>query len=65
MDDDFIDKIGSYIDIWHGVKLPNDPARRLAMDLGKLIAGFEVQRNRLRFEDEPSSFEAALRDLKE
>ena len=65
MDDDFLDKTEAYVEIWHGVTRPNDPARRLAADLAKTIAAFEAQRGRLQFEDEPSSFEAALRDLKE
>ena len=65
MGDDFLDKTEAYIEAWHGVKRPNDPAQRLAADLANTIAAFEAQRGRLRFEDEPSSFEAALRDLKE
>ena len=63
--DDFLDATEAYVEAWHGVKRPNDPARVLALDLAKTIAGFEAQRSRLRFEDEPSSFETALRDLKE
>lgn len=50
---------------WHGVEPPNDPARRMAADLTATIAAFEAVRGRLRFEDEPASFEAALRECKE
>ncbi len=44
---------------------PNDPARRLAADLAITVAAFEAVRGRMRFEDEPASFEAALRECKE
>ena len=53
------------IKAWHGVSPPNDPARRMAADLTQTIAAFEAVRGRMRFEDEPSSFEAALRECKE
>jgi hypothetical protein len=48
------------ITTWSGIVPPNDPARRLAADLASTIAAFEALRGTLRFEDEPSSFEAAL-----
>ncbi len=54
-----------HVETWHGIAAPNDTARRLAADLVATIRGFEAQRGRLRFEDEPGSFEAALRDMKE
>jgi len=50
---------------WHGVVPPNEPAKRMAADLATVIAAFEGVRGRMRFEDEPSSFEAALRECKE
>jgi hypothetical protein len=50
---------------WSGITPPNDPARRLAVDLAATIAAFEALRGSLRFEDEPSSFEAALLATKE
>jgi hypothetical protein len=50
---------------WNGITAPNDPARRLAADLASTIAAFEALRGDLRFEDEPSSFEAALQAAKE
>ncbi len=65
MNDDFLTHIEAGIEAWHGIKPPNDPARRLAADLAATIQAFEAQRGRLRFEDEPSSFEAALAELAE
>ncbi len=50
---------------WHGVTPPNDPARRMAAELSATIRAFEALRGTLRFEDEPSSFEAALHETKE
>jgi hypothetical protein len=50
---------------WTGITPPNDPARRMAADLASVIAAFEALRGTMRFEDEPSSFEAALQATKE
>jgi hypothetical protein len=50
---------------WHGIQAPNAPARRLAAELADTIAAFEALRGTLAFEDEPSSFEAALQATKE
>jgi hypothetical protein len=50
---------------WHGIEPPNEPAKRLAADLASTIAAFEALRGTLAFEDEPSSFEAALQATKE
>jgi hypothetical protein len=47
---------------WHGVQPPNEVALRMLGDLEKLIRDFEALRGTMRFEDEPSSFEAALRE---
>ena len=44
---------------------PNDPARRMAAELIATIRAFEALRGTLVFEDEPSSFEAALHEAKE
>lgn len=57
--------IESTIAQWHGIEPPNDPAKRLAADLKETIAAFEALRGTLAFEDEPSSFEAALQATKE
>ena len=50
---------------WHAIVPPNDPARRLAAELESTIRAFEALRETMRFEDEPSSFEAALQATKE
>lgn len=50
---------------WHGIAAPNEPAKRLAADLANTIQAFEAVRGTLAFEDEPSSFEAALQATKE
>jgi hypothetical protein len=58
----FIDDMTASIATWHGVTPPNDVSLRMLGDLEKLIHDFEALRGTLRFEDEPASFEAALRD---
>ena len=63
--DDFAAEIEATIARWHGITPPNDPARRMAADLIKTIRDFEALRGTLVFEDEPSSFEAALHEAKE
>ena len=50
---------------WFGIKPPNKPAKRLAAELAATVAAFEALRGTLAFEDEPSSFEAALQATKE
>ena len=62
---EFLATTEALIATWHGITTPNDAARRLAADLASTIAAFEQVRGTLRFEDEPSSFEAALAECKE
>ncbi len=50
---------------WHGIQPPNPAAERLAAELAATIAAFEALRGTTAFEDEPSSFEAALQATKE
>jgi hypothetical protein len=50
---------------WHGIEPPNDPARRLALELADTIEAFARLRGTLVFEDEPASFESALQATKE
>ncbi len=50
---------------WFAVAPPNDPGRRMVADLTHTIAAFEALRGSMVFEDEPSSFEAALLATKE
>jgi hypothetical protein len=63
--DDFEAEIEATIARWHGIVAPNEPARRMAADLINTIRAFEALRGTLVFEDEPSSFEAALHEAKE
>ncbi len=63
--DQFLAETEVTIARWHGVTAPNAPARRMTVDLVNTIAAFEALRGTLQFEDEPSSFEAALHDTRE
>jgi hypothetical protein len=63
--DEFAAAVEATIARWHGIAAPNDPARRMAADLITTIRAFEALRGTLVFEDEPSSFEAALHETKE
>lgn len=58
-------EVESTISRWFGIKAPNEPAKRLAAELADTVAAFEKLRGTLVFEDEPSSFEAALQATKE
>ncbi len=60
-----LENIEESVATWSGITPSNDPARRMAADLAATIAAFEALRGTLRFEDEPSSFEAALLATKE
>jgi hypothetical protein len=61
----FETSLESTIARWHGISPPNEPAKRLAAELVDTIAAFETLRGTLVFEDEPSSFDAALQATKE
>ena len=50
------------IRLWSGVECPNAAGRRSLEDFPALIQEFEALRGTLVFEDEPSSFEVALRE---
>jgi hypothetical protein len=56
----FIDLAVTSVATWHGVKPPNEVALRMVEDLAGTIRDFEALRGTLKFEDEPSGFEAAL-----
>ncbi len=62
---DFETLVEATIARWHGIEPPNDPGRRLAAELAATITAFEALRGTIVFEDEPSSFEAALQATKE
>jgi hypothetical protein len=53
------------IRLWSGVTCPNAAAARGLGDFPALLAELEALRGTMVFEDEPSSFEAALRAEKE
>lgn len=63
--DEFLAQLELTIARWHGVTALNEPARRMAADLANTITAFEKLRGTLKFEDEPSSFDAVLHDLRE
>lgn len=50
---------------WSGVDCPNEAARHGLADFDFLIPALEKLRGTMVFEDEPSSFEQALRDCRE
>ena len=62
---DFDAEVEATIARWHGIAAPNAAARRMAADLISTIRAFEALRGTLVFEEEPSSFEAALHETKE
>jgi len=49
------------ISLWQGVAVPNEAARHGLAEMAALIAALEALRGTMVFEDEPSSFDAALR----
>lgn len=57
--------IQQQVEHWSSVKVPNAQAREMADALDNVIKGFERLRGTLQFEDEPSSFEAALQATKD
>lgn len=57
--------IEKQIVFWTGIAPPNAQAREMAAQLEALIKDFEAQQGLLAFEDEPSSFEAALQATKD
>lgn len=62
---DFPDQTETMIAAWHAIPAPNTAAKVMAADLISTIRAFEALRGQMRFEDEPSSFEAALQDCAE
>ena len=62
---DFETSVEATIARWFGIKAPNAPAQRMAAELATTIEAFEALRGTIAFEDEPSSFEAALQATKE
>jgi hypothetical protein len=50
---------------WSGISLPNEAARHGLAEFAALLAELEALRGEMGFEEEPGSFEAALRDCRE
>ena len=65
MSRDFDVQSEQQIEAWTGILPPNEVARAWAAHLGDLVASFEALRGTMEFDDEPSSFEAALQATKE
>ena len=65
MDEPVEDLIEEQVARWHGVTQPHPSAREAARAMADLIQSFEKLRGQIQFEDEPSSFEAALVEFKE
>ncbi len=61
---DFVADTEAAIALWHGITPPNPAAHRFTEDLRLVIGAFEALRESLGFEEEPSAFEAALREAK-
>jgi len=59
------DQVEAQARVWSGVAPPHAASRDFAHGLVEAIRGFERARGQLVFEDEPSSFEAALQETKE
>ena len=51
--------------LWSGVAPPNAASEDFARGLAEIAKGFERLRGQMVFEEEPSSFEAALHEIKE
>ncbi len=51
--------------LWSGIAPPNAASEEFARGLAEVAKGFERVRGQMAFEDEPSSFEAALHEIKE
>ena len=51
--------------VWSAVEVPNEAGDAMAHALQATADGFARLRGTLVFEEEPSSFEAVLRELKE
>ncbi len=49
---------------WYGLTLPLDRAEAIAVELSGLNAALGTAARRLRYDDEPGAFEAALRDAR-
>jgi hypothetical protein len=51
--------------LWSAIAPPSEAAQAFARGLASVAAGFKLTRGQMAFEEEPSSFEAALQEIKE
>lgn len=58
-------QVEEHVKLWSGVAPPNTASEEFARGLDEIAKGFERMRGQMAFEDEPSSFEAALHEIKE
>ena len=58
-------QVGEQAKLWSGIAPPNTASEEFARGLAEIARGFERLRGQMAFEDEPSSFEAALHEIKE
>lgn len=65
MDDKIKKAVADGAAFWSGVTAPNAAADEMAAGLEVVLKGFEALRGTMEFEDEPSSFEAALQATKD
>jgi hypothetical protein len=65
MSKDIERQVEEQAEVWSGIMAPSAASREFARGLAEVIRGFERARGQLGFEDEPSSFEAALQATKE
>jgi hypothetical protein len=65
MSRDFEQQVAEQVKVWSGIVPPNEASRDFARSLLEAMQGFERTRGQLVFEDEPSSFQAALQETKE
>ena len=56
----FVEQTVAHIALWHDINPPNPIALSMVEDLMKTIADFTALHGSMHFEDEPSSFPAAL-----
>jgi hypothetical protein len=65
MPPEFADTLKQSIRAWSGIECPNEAAQHALSDFPSLLKELAALRATLVFEDEPSSFEAALQAEKE
>jgi hypothetical protein len=65
MSKDIERQVEEQVKAWSGITPPNSRSRDFARGLADTVRGFERARGQLVFENEPSSFEAALQETRE